>query len=131
MRSATNLWSEDTLRFEKVSYFKLKNYGLGDVHLNLFVGFLDVQSINSGNIVLSGFANILTCSIEEVTQFDGRNFLCDDVYFDCHTPLDCFVNPRVKLYAKIFNSGNVYYNTTPLNKPELVAQKGSGQLLKL
>lgn len=129
--SASNLSCPDTLHFEKIRYLKLNSFGLGDIDLKLKTGWLDVRSVNSGNIKLQGFSNILTCSIEEVTQFDARDLLCDDIYFDCHSPLDCFVNPKFKLFVKIFNSGNVFYKTTPTGKLELVEQKGSGQMLKL
>lgn len=129
--SASNLSCPDTLHFEKIRYLKLNSFGLGDIDLKLKTGWLDVRSVNSGNIKVQGFSNILTCSIEEVTQFDARDLLCDDIYFDCHSPLDCFVNPKLKLFVKIFNSGNVYYNTTPSGKLELVEHKGSGQMLKL
>lgn len=129
--SASNLSCPDTLHFEKIRYLKLNSFGLGDIDLKLKTGWLDVRSVNSGNIKVQGFSNILTCSIEEVTQFDARDLLCDDIYFDCHSPLDCFVNPKLKLFVKIFNSGNVFYKTTPSNKLELVEQKGSGQMLKL
>lgn len=131
IHSATDVSCDELLHFEKINHLKLKNFGLGDVQLKMNVGFLDVQSINSGNIILEGFANILSCSIEEVTQFDGRKLEADDIYFDCHTPLDCYVNPRNFLFAKIFNSGNVYYAQTPAIKLELVERKGSGDLLKL
>ena len=126
--SATNLKSLDTLHFEKSDYLKLKNYGLGDINLKLKLGYLEVHSINSGNIFLEGWSNILTCSIEEVTVFDARKLLCDDVYLDTHTPLDCYVNPLKKLYVKIFNKGNVYYVNKPL-KLELTEQRGTGQVL--
>jgi len=129
--SAANLSSPDTLHFEKIRYLKLNSFGLGDIDLKIKTGWLDVRSVNSGNIKLQGFSNILTGSIEEVTQFDARNLLCDDVYIDCHSPLDCFVNPKLKLFVKIFNSGNVYYNTKPTEALELVEQKGSGQMIKL
>lgn len=129
--SACNLSSHDTLHFEKINYLKLKSYGLGDIRLKLRVGFLDVQSINSGNIMLEGFANILSCSIEEVSSFDAGNLLCDDIYIDAHTPLDCYVRPRNQLSAKIFNKGNVYYRMVPSRKLELTEQKGSGQLIHL
>lgn len=128
--SVSNLTCLDTLHFE-LRNLKLKNYGLGDVNLKLIVGFLDVQTINSGNVYLEGFSNILSCSIEEVTQFDGRKLLCDDVYMDCHTPLDCFINARNKLFARIYNNGNVFYVEQPQFNFELVEQKGKGQLLKL
>lgn len=128
--SASNLRSPDTLHFEKSNYLNLKNNGLGDINLKLKLGYLEVHSINSGNIFLEGFVNILTCSIEEVTVFDARKMLCDDIYIDSHTPLDCYINPKNLLAAKIFNKGNIYYVTKP-PKFELTEQRGKGQLLQL
>lgn len=128
--SATNLKSIDTLDFQKSNYLKLKNYGLGDINLKVKLGFLEVHSINSGNIFLEGWSNILTCSIEEITVLDARKLLCDDIYLDSHTPLDCFVNPKNILNVKIFNKGNVYYVNKPPNF-ELTEQRGKGQLLKI
>ena len=125
--SATNLSSNDTLNFENKS-LTLKNFGLGDVNLKLKAGILAVRCINSGDIILEGFSNILSCSVEEATQFDARKLLCDDVYVDCHTPLDCFVNARNYLYAKIFNDGNVMYVSEPKFKLELVEKRGDGEL---
>ncbi|MFM9945104.1 MAG: head GIN domain-containing protein [Bacteroidia bacterium] len=130
--SATNLTSLDTLHFEKSNYLKLKNYGLGNINLKLKLGFLDVQSTNSGNIFLEGFSNILTCSIEEVTQLDARKLACHDCYMASHTALDCFVNPEKVLFAHLFNSGNVYYVSEPSDKKEVTIKKGvKGQLLIL
>ncbi|NUM32144.1 MAG: DUF2807 domain-containing protein [Bacteroidetes bacterium] len=129
--SVSDLFSYDTLYFEN-KYVRLKNFGLGDVNLKIKCGFLDVQSINSGNITLEGFSNIMSCSIEEVSSFDARKLLCDDIYIDCHTPLDCFVYPKIKLYVKIFNSGNVFYRDEYANlKTYLVEQKGTGSLIKI
>lgn len=128
--SATSLRSDDTLNFEKSNYLNLKNYGLGDINLKLKLGFLEVHSKNSGNIFLEGWSNILTCSIEEVTVFDARKLLCDDIYIDSHTPLDCYVNPVKKLLVKIFNKGNINF----VNKPpitEITEHRGTGQLLQL
>lgn len=129
--SASNLVSNDTLHFEKIPKLTLNNFGLGDIKLKIKTGWLNIRTINSGNLILEGFSNILTCSIEEATILDARNLLCDDVYIDSHTPLDCYVNARKQLFAKIFNSGNVYYVSEPEKKPELVEQRGSGGLFKL
>ncbi len=128
--SIANIKSLDTLHFE-LRTVKLKNFGLGDVDLKINAGILDVQTMNSGNIFLEGFANILSCSIEEITVLDARKLLCDDIYIDSHTPLDCFVNPKNKLSVKIFNKGNVFYVSEPLVKKELTSHSGKGQLLKL
>lgn len=129
--SVSNLKSTDTLYFEKSNYLKLKNYGLGDINLKLKLGYLEVHSINSGNIILEGWSNILTCSIEEVSVLDARKLSCDDIYLDSHTPLDCFVNPKRKLSVKIFNKGNILYLSEPSDLKELTEQRGTGQLLKL
>ncbi len=110
--SATNLSSPDTLHFE-LKTVVLKNLGLGDINLKLNAGFLDVQSINSGNIILEGFANIMSCSIEEVTVLNAEKLVCDDIYIVTNSPLDCIVNPRNKLSAKIYNNGNVFYVSKP------------------
>lgn len=129
LSSVADLLSPDTLHFDYRN-MKLKNLGLGDVNIKLVSGFLDVQSINSGSITLEGFSNILSCSIEEVSSFDAQKLLCDDIYIDCHTPLNCYVNPRKKLFVKIFNSGNVYYKNGDTSlKAVLVEHKGSGEML--
>lgn len=129
--SVSDLTAPDTLHFENRTV-KLKNLGLGDVNMKIICGFLDVQSINSGSIALEGFSNIMSCSIEEVSSFDARKLLCDDIYIDCHTPLDCYVFPRIKLYVKIFNSGNVFYrDENEKLKTFLVEQRGTGNLVKI
>ena len=129
--SVSDLVTPDTLHFENRT-IKLKNLGLGDIYIKIKSGFLDIQSINSGSITLEGFSNIMSCSIEEVSSFDARMLLCDDIYFDCHTPLDCYVFPRKKLYVRIFNSGNVNYNDFyKIPEVQLVEKKGSGGLFKI
>jgi hypothetical protein len=128
--ASANIQSVDTLYFN-LKTVELKNLGLGDINLKINAGFLNIQSRSSGNIVLEGFANIISCSIEEITIFDGRKLLCDDVYLDSHSPLDCFVNPKNKLAVKIFNKGNVFYLKEPEVLKELSEQRGKGQLLKL
>lgn len=128
--SVSNITAPDTLHFE-LRTVKVKNLGLGNVNLKINAGILDVQSINSGNIFLEGFVNILSCSIEEVSVLDARKLLCDDIYLDSHTPLDCFLNPKNKLSVKIFNKGNILYLTEPSILKEITEQRGGGQLLKL
>ncbi|MCC6720695.1 MAG: DUF2807 domain-containing protein [Bacteroidia bacterium] len=131
LTSVAELNTPDTLYFENRT-IKIKNLGLGDVKINIKSGFLDIQSINSGSLTLSGFSNIMSCSIEEVSSFDALNLLCDDIYIDCHSPLNCYVFPKIKLYAKLFNSGNVFYrNGSDDLKTYLVEKRGSGSLLKL
>ena len=131
--SVSNLHSDDTIFFKNRpnEAIKIKNFGLGDINLKVFTGFLELRSINSGNIILEGRSNILGCSIEEVTTLDARNLDCDDVYIDLHSPLDCYVNARNILVAKIFNDGNVYYLKTPSVKLELAAKEGNGNLIKM
>lgn len=127
--AASNLRSDDTLNFLKTDFLELKNYGLGDIHLKLLQGFLTVRTINSGNVTLEGRSYILSCSVEEATSFNAEKLLCDDVYIDTHTPLDCRVNARNQLFAKIFYKGNVYYRQEPTKVKELVVKKGSGMLI--
>ena len=131
LTSVADLITPDTLHFENRN-IKLKNLGLGDVKIKMLSGFLDVQSINSGSITLEGFSNILSCSIEEVSSFVAQKFLCDDIYIDCHTPLNCYVYPRIKLYVKIYNSGNIYYHKGGNDlKTYIVEKRGSGSLFQL
>jgi hypothetical protein len=56
--------------------------------------------------------------------------VCEEVYIDTHSPLDCYINATKGMYLKILNSGNIFYINEPSDYKILAEQTGSGQLLK-
>lgn len=105
---------------------------LNDIHLVLDVRErVLVSSINSGGIILKGRSGKLEGSIEEVSDLDARNLVCEEVLMDTHTPLDCYINATRLIFVKIFNRGNIYYVQEPSGLKELNVQEGSGELLML
>lgn len=126
---ACSILSEDTIRS---SNLRIDHSALEDMSLVLDVANeLYIESINSGGMTLKGRSKIFKASIEEITDIDARNLVCEEVLVDSHTPLDCYVNATRLLFVKIYNQGNIYYVSEPSDLKEVNERKGSGQLLKL
>lgn len=127
LASIATITNKDTLRLSKLEIF---HYALSDISLTVdCADEIYVQSLNSATTVLSGKAKTLKGSIEEITELDARNLVCEEVLLDVHTPLDCIVNARKGLFIKIYNSGNVYYMQEPSLYKELNVRRGMGDLL--
>ena len=111
-----------------VKSIEIRHSALSDLDLlvssseNIFL-----TSINSAHTKLRGKAKALRGSIEEVSDLDARELICEEVLLDSHTPLDCFVNGTKGLYVNIFNSGNIYYAQEPTEYKILNTKTGTGQ----
>lgn len=126
---ATSVTNQDTLHF---STLHIDHSALEDMSLTLDVSKeLYIQSINSGGLTLKGKCNIFKSSIEEITDVDARDFVCEEVLMDTHTPLNCYVQARRLLFVKIYNKGNIFYVGEPSGLKEVNVQKGEGRLLPL
>lgn len=126
---ATSITTSDTLELENLNIF---HSALEDIDLQLNLsGELSIESINSGGTKLHGKANKLSGSIEEITDMDARNFVCKEVIFDTHTPLDCYINATKLIYVGIYNKGNIYYVHEPSDYASVHETIGEGKLLKL
>lgn len=120
--------STDTLFLENLHIYQS---GLNDIDLILNVKErVLVNSINSGLTILHGRSRKLEGSIEEVSDLDARNLVCEEVLIDSHTPLDCYINATRLIFVKIFNRGNIFYMQEPSGLKELNVKEGSGELLK-
>jgi len=126
---AASITCSDTLRLDKLSLF---HSALEDVSLLLNMSDeIYVESINSGGTMLAGRAFKLAGSIEEITDLDARNLACEEVIFDTHSPLDCFVNASEIIYVGIFGKGNIYHVGEPSKQKTVRERTGEGDLLKL
>ena len=126
---ATNIASRDTLRLNHLSIY---HSALEDIDLTLDVfEEVFVESINSGATTLHGTAKKLSGSIEEITNLDARELVCEQAILDIHTPLDCYINATELIYVGIYNKGNLFYVTEPSGLKEVHEQIGTGKLLKL
>lgn len=127
--AATSVRSDDTLHLDSLEIY---HQALEDMDLTLDVkNKIYIESINSGGMTLHGKAGTFTCSIEEITDVDARDFVCREVLMDTHTPLDCFVNATDLLFVKIYNSGNIFYVNEPTGRKEVNVNTGTGKLMKL
>jgi hypothetical protein len=119
----------DTLHLTSLSIY---HNALSDIDLTLDCKQdVYVQSLNSATTVLHGRAKTLKGSIEEITILDARDLVCEEVLLDLHSPLDSYVNATKGLFAKIFNSGNLYYTQEPTDYKELNIRRSSGNLILL
>ncbi len=126
---ATNVTSGDTLSLNNLNIY---HSALEDIELTLkATGEVYVESINSGATILHGSAKKIKGSIEEITNFDGRDLVAEEALIDIHTPLDCYINATKLIYAGIYNKGNLYYVVEPTDHKEVHTQKSTGRLLKL
>jgi hypothetical protein len=126
---AASITCSDTLHLNKLSVF---HSALEDVSLLLNMqDEIYVESINSGGTMLAGRAFKLAGSIEEITNLDARNLACEEVIFDTHSPLDCFVNASEIIYVGIFGRGNIYHVGEPSKQKTVRERTGEGNLIKL
>lgn len=127
--SACSISNIDTLHLENL---RIDHSALEDMVLTFDIkNELFVESINSGGMTFSGKCKIFKSSIEEITNIDARNLVCEEVLMDTHTLLDSYVNATRLLFVKIYGSGNVYYVSEPSDLKELNVKIGSGDLIKL
>jgi hypothetical protein len=129
LTGATNIRTKDSLTLQSLV---INHWALSDIdfHLNV-TGEVFVNSINSAATILRGNAFKLSGSIEEVSDLDAQNLICQEVLLDTHTPRDCFVNGEELIFVKIYNSGNIFYVVEPHGRKEINVQKGSGDLIKI
>ena len=126
---ATSISSTDTLALTNLSIY---HSALEDIDLIVNVSNeIYVESINSGATTLRGKALKLKGSIEEITNIDARDLVCEEALVDSHTPLDCYINATRLIYVGLYNKGNMYYVTEPSDLKEVHVQTGSGELIKL
>lgn len=126
LTAATSISSIGTL---KLDYLNINHAALSDVFLNVNIDEISVNSINSGSTILTGKARVLKGSIEEISNLNAQNLVCEEVLIDSHTIWDCTINASKIIYVRIYNSGNIYYLNEPAFK-ELNVRTGKGDLIK-
>lgn len=126
---ASSISCSDTLSLSKL---KLYHTALNDVNLLVNTdGEINVESINSGATIIAGRAFKLSGSIEEISELDARNLICDEVIFDNHSPLDSYINATKIIYVGIYGNGNVYYVKEPSEVLAVKEARRNGRLLLL
>lgn len=129
LTGATNLTTKDSLNLQSLV---INHWALSDIDFKLNVsGEVFVNSINSAATILKGTAFKLSGSIEEVSDLDAQNLICQEVLLDTHTPRDCFINGEELIFVKIYNSGNIFYVSEPSERKEINVQEGSGNLIRI
>lgn len=123
---ATNIVSADTLR---IGNLYLHQSALSDIDLKLVATDIDLISINSGSIRLSGKARKISASVEEITDLDARGLYCEEAFVDSHTAWPCYINASKYIFVNIYNSGNIYYVQKASDVNEVHERTGSGNLL--
>lgn len=94
-------------------------------------GTIYLESINSGGSKFRGRAFKLSGSVEEITDMDARDLVCEEVILDTHSPLDCYINATDLIYVGVFNKGNLYYVNEPSKQKTAHTESSTGRLLKL
>lgn len=127
LESIAEVVSNDTIN---INFLNIFHPALSDINLILSGDEVFIRSRNSASTILRGNLRVLKGSIEEISNLDAQYLVCEEVYIDTHSPLDCFINATKGMYLKILNSGNIFYINEPTDYKILAEQTGSGQLLK-
>ena len=127
LESIAEVVSNDTIN---INFLNIFHPALSDINLILSGDEVFIRSRNSASTILRGNLRVLKGSIEEISNLDAQYLVCEEVYIDTHSPLDCYINATKGMYLKIFNSGNIFYINEPSDYKILAEQSGSGQLLK-
>jgi hypothetical protein len=125
---ATGITTSDTL---KLGNLNLSQSALSDLYLQLEADIVSVVSLNSGSVRLSGRARKITASVEEITDLDARNLVCEEAFVDSHTAWPVYINASKIIYVNIYNSGNIYYVKKASEVHAVKEKLGSGNLLLL
>jgi hypothetical protein len=127
LESIAEVVSNDTIN---INFLNIFHPALSDINLILSGDEVFIRSRNSASTILRGNLRVLKGSIEEISNLDAQYLVCEEVYIDTHSPLDCYINATKGMYLKILNSGNIFYINEPSDYKILAEQTGSGQLLK-
>ena len=127
LESISEVVSNDTIN---INFLNIFHPALSDINLILSGDEVFIRSRNSASTILRGNLRVLKGSIEEISNLDAQYLVCEEVYIDTHSPLDCYINATKGMYLKILNSGNIFYINEPSDYKILAEQNGSGQLLK-
>ncbi|MDG1720457.1 MAG: DUF2807 domain-containing protein, partial [Bacteroidia bacterium] len=127
VESIAEVVSSDTIN---IGFLNILHPALSDIKLTLSGDEVFIQSRNSAKTILEGNLKVLKGSIEEISDLNSEHLICDEVYLDSHSPLDCYVNATKGMYMNIYNSGNIFYVNEPSDYKILASRTGSGQFLK-
>lgn len=127
LESIAEVVSNDTIN---INFLNIFHPALSDINLILSGDEVFIRSRNSASTILRGNLRVLKGSIEEISNLNAQYLVCEEVYIDTHSPLDCYINATKGMYLKILNSGNIFYINEPSDYKIVAEQTGSGQLLK-
>lgn len=127
IESIAEVVSNDTIN---IGFLNILHPALSDIKLILSGDEVFIQSRNSAKTILEGNLRVLKGSIEEISDLNSEHLICEEVYIDSHSPLDCYVNATKGMYMNIHNSGNIFYLNEPSEYKILANRTGSGQLIK-
>jgi hypothetical protein len=127
LESIATVSNRDTLHLDRLNIY---HSALSDISLRINCSEeVYVQSINSAHTQLTGYSRVLKGSIEEISDLDASNLNCEEVLLDTHTPLDCYVKASKGIFVRIYNTGNIYYYSEPIDYKEINVQRGTGDLI--
>ncbi len=96
-----------------VSDLELRISGSGDMDLLLDAENVEANIPGSGEMWLEGSSQILDFKISGSGDYNGFNFICDDVEVRISGSGDARVHAIDNLYVNISGSGDVYYKGDP------------------
>lgn len=126
IESIAEVSSIDTIRVAKLD---IEHNALSDINLTLGGDEVFVRSINSASTTLQGKVRVLKGSIEEISDLNAANLICDEALVDTHTPLDCYLNAQKGLFVNIYNEGNIIQSVLPTEYSGVGENSGSGRLI--
>ncbi len=104
IESIAEVSCRDSVYIEKLEVI---HNALSDIDLLLKGTEVFVRSRNSASTTLRGKVKTMKGSIEEVSDLDAKDLLCEEVLLDNHSPLDCKINASKGYYLNLYNAGNI------------------------
>jgi hypothetical protein len=128
VESIAEVTVEDTLF---IDFLEIRHTALSDINLVLGGNEVFIRSRNSASTKLSGRIKTLKGSIEEASNLDAGNLICDNVLIDTHTRLETYIRAQKLIYVNIYNSGNIFYLVDePSEYVDVGTNTGRGRLIK-
>lgn len=135
-KTEKEITSNGILKYENLRLISMntiggyKGVGTGDFILQVDCENLVVENNEVSRYYISGKANNANINFyEQDGIFNGENLMCNAISFFHRGSNDMFVHPLVSISGDIYNIGNVYCYSRPLDTNIKVKQHYKGKLI--
>lgn len=127
IESIAEVRCKDSVLIDKL---EVTHNALSDIDLLLKGREVFVRSRNTASSVLRGKLKVLKASVEEISDLDARQLVCEEVFIDTHTQLDCKMNATKGFFINIYNDGNIEQYGQASEYSIINDRTGSGNLIQ-